>query len=109
MTILAEHITEGGLTQMAYQQEPNQIIYATRNDGELVALTYQRDQQVTAWHRHIFGGRFGNATITVTDFANSADGTRIVLTKADGNIQFLHPLHLLQEVSITSGATKRQT
>ena len=26
MTILAEHITEGGLTQIAYQQEPNQII-----------------------------------------------------------------------------------
>ena len=84
MTILAEHVTEGGLTQIAYQQEPNQIIYAVRNDGELVALTYQREQQVTAWHRHIFGGRFGNATITVTDFANIADGTRIVLTKADG-------------------------
>ncbi len=84
MTILAEHISEGGLTQIAYQQEPNQIVYATRNDGELVALTYQREQQVTAWHRHIFGGRFGNATITVTDFANIADGTRIVLTKSDG-------------------------
>ena len=84
MTILAEHITEGGLTQVAYQQEPNQIIYATREDGELVGLTYQREQQVTAWHRHIFGGRFGNATITVTDFANIANGTRIVLTKADG-------------------------
>ena len=84
MTILAEHISEGGLTQIAYQQEPNQIVYATRGDGELVGLTYQREQQVTAWHRHIFGGRFGNATITVTDFANIANGTRIVLTKADG-------------------------
>ena len=84
MTILAEHISEGGLTQIAYQQEPNQIVYATRGDGELVGLTYQREQQVTAWHRHIFGGRFGTATITVTDFANIVDGTRIVLTKADG-------------------------
>ena len=84
MTILAEHVTEGGLTQIAYQQEPNQIVYAVRGDGELAGLTYQREQQVTAWHRHIFGGRFGNATITVTDFANIANGTRIVLTKADG-------------------------
>jgi hypothetical protein len=67
MTILAEHISEGGLTQIAYQQEPNQIVYAVRGDGELAGLTYQREQQVTAWHRHIFGGRFGNATITVTD------------------------------------------
>ena len=84
MTILAEHISEGGLTQIAYQQEPNQIVYAVRGDGELVGLTYQREQQVTAWHRHIFGGRFGNATVTVTDFANIANGTRIVLTKANG-------------------------
>jgi hypothetical protein len=84
MTILAEHVTEGGLIQIAYQQEPNQIVYGARGDGELVGLTYQREQQVTAWHRHIFGGRFGNATITVTDYANIANGTRIVLTKADG-------------------------
>ena len=59
LTILAEHITEGGITQMGYQEEPLSIIYAVREDGELVALTYQRDQQVVAWHRHIFGGAFG--------------------------------------------------
>jgi hypothetical protein len=84
MTILAEHITEGGLTQVAYQQEPNQIIYAAREDGELVGLTYQREQQVTAWHRHIFGGRFGIATITVSDYANIANKTKLTLTKSDG-------------------------
>ena len=59
LTILAEHITKGGITQMAYQEEPLSIVYAVREDGELVALTYQRDQQVVAWHRHIFGGAFG--------------------------------------------------
>ena len=84
MTILAEHITEGGITQMAYQQEPNQIIWLVRGDGELIGFTYQREQQVTAWHRHIFGGKFGEATITVTDFANIADNTKIVLTKSNG-------------------------
>jgi len=60
MTILAEHITEGGVTQMAYQQEPNSILWMVRNDGQLIGFTYQRDQQVTAWHRHIFGGVFGS-------------------------------------------------
>ena len=84
MTILAEHITESGLTQIAYQQEPNQIVYAVRGDGELAGLTYQREQQVTAWHRHIFGGRFGVATITVSDYANITTGTKLTLTKSDG-------------------------
>jgi hypothetical protein len=63
MTILAEHISETGINEMSYQQEPNQIIWCVRQDGQLVGLTYQREQQVVAWHRHIFGGAFstGNA------------------------------------------------
>jgi hypothetical protein len=60
MTILAEHVTEGGLTQIAYQQEPNQIVYGVRGDGELVGLNLsKRTTSYSAWHRHIFGGRFG--------------------------------------------------
>ncbi len=84
LTILAEHVTSGGITQMAFQGEPLSILWCVRGDGELAALTYQREQEVVAWHRHIFGGRFGDATITVTDYANIADGSRLVLTKSDG-------------------------
>ncbi len=61
LTILAEHITEGGIVEMAYQEEPLAIIWCVRNDGELIALTYQREQEVVAWHRHIFGGAFGSS------------------------------------------------
>ena len=62
MTILAEHITEGGITQMAYQQEPNQIVWMVRADGQLIGFTYQREQQVTAWHRQVFGGSFNSGS-----------------------------------------------
>ena len=61
LTILAEHITEGGIVEMAYQEEPLAIIWCVRNDGELIALTYQREQEVVAWHRHVFGGAFGSS------------------------------------------------
>ena len=84
LTILAEHVTSGGITQMAFQGEPLSILWCVRGDGELAALTYQREQEVVAWHRHIFGGRFGAATITVSDYANIANGTRLLLTKSDG-------------------------
>ena len=59
LTILAEHISEGGIVEMAYQEEPLAIIWCVRNDGELVALTYQREQEVVARHRQVFGGAFG--------------------------------------------------
>ena len=57
LTILADHISESGLTDMAYQQEPHSIVWAVRNDGQLAGLTYNRLENVVAWHRHIFGGK----------------------------------------------------
>ena len=56
LTLLSEHITEGGLTQLAYVQEPDSILYGVRGDGALVALTYVPDQEVAAWSRIITDG-----------------------------------------------------
>ncbi|HIF06101.1 MAG TPA: hypothetical protein EYQ64_03890 [Gemmatimonadetes bacterium] len=56
MTILADHITLGGITRLAFQQEPNRLLWATLATGNLVCFTYERSQQVTAWHRHTLGG-----------------------------------------------------
>lgn len=47
-------------------------------------MTYLRDQQVVAWHRHKIGGVSGSCTITVSDYANIADGTTLTFTKSDG-------------------------
>jgi len=51
LTILAEHITSGGIADMAYQQEPDQIIWIPDGDGQLLGLTYERAEDVVGWHR----------------------------------------------------------
>ena len=56
LAILSEHITEGGIVDMAYQQEPDSIVWLVRSDGVLVGMTYERAQDVVGWHRHIIGG-----------------------------------------------------
>jgi len=84
MTILSEHITEGGITEFAYQQEPDSIVWAIRGDGVLLGLTYRREEQVVAWHKHVLGGRFGLAKITVSDYSNIAVGSTLTITKSDG-------------------------
>lgn len=78
LTLLAEHITVGGVTQIAYQQEPDSIIWAVRADGTLLGCTYQRDQDVVAWHRHIIGGSFGAGQAVVESIAviPNTDGSR---------------------------------
>ena len=85
MTLLSEHVSETGFSEMDVQQEPDNIVFAVRADGQLCGLTYRREEEVVAWHRHIVGGIAGACTITVSDYANIAVGTKLVLTKSDGN------------------------
>jgi hypothetical protein len=69
MTILAEHITDGGIDALAFQQEPDSIVWCVRADGTLLGLTYRREEQVVAWHKHTLGGVFGSGQAVVESIA----------------------------------------
>ena len=56
LTQLAENITEGGITKFAYQQEPFSTVWATVDDGNLIGLTYLRNEDVVGWHEHPLTG-----------------------------------------------------
>ena len=49
LTVLAEHITVSGITDMAYQQEPYSRLWCVRADGKMATLTLDRDEGVIAW------------------------------------------------------------
>lgn len=67
ITFLAEHITEGGVTRMAYTQVPDSLLYALRADGTLLMLTYEPSQEVVGWHRHLTNGKFLDIAIISED------------------------------------------
>lgn len=56
VTVFAEHVTRSRIVDMAYQQEPWAVLWACRGDGQLIGLTYNREQDVVAWHRHPMPG-----------------------------------------------------
>ena len=56
LTVLAEHITTGGVVSMCYQQEPESLLWAARDDGTLLSCTIEREQQVVGWSRHYTSG-----------------------------------------------------
>ena len=60
MTILAEHITESGIKEIALQQEPDNVVWIVLNDGTFVGMTYRREENVVAFHSHSLGGSFGS-------------------------------------------------
>lgn len=79
MTLLSQHITLGGIKEMAYQQEPHSVVWCVRNDGVIAAFTYERDQKALGWHRHIVGG-YSDSGAT----ANAIVESLCVIPAADG-------------------------
>lgn len=63
MTKLAEHITEGGIVNIAYQQQNDPILWAITGEGKLIGMTYEREENVIAWHRHVTEGEFESVAI----------------------------------------------
>jgi hypothetical protein len=73
LTILAQHLFEvETITEWAYAQHPDSIIWAIRSDGVLVGLTYQKEHDVFGWHHHDTQGTFESvSTIKDTEGTNA--------------------------------------
>lgn len=69
LTLLNDRVLTGGATQIAYQPEPDSVIWCVRNDGQLCSLTYQPEQNVVGWARHIVGGSFQGGDAVVESVA----------------------------------------
>jgi hypothetical protein len=57
LTLVSEHISRSGIVEMTYQTEPQSLLWCTLTDGTLICLTYERDQKVVGWSRHVLGGQ----------------------------------------------------
>nr|WP_287411365.1 hypothetical protein [Pseudodesulfovibrio sp.] len=104
LTILSEHITESGLTQMAYVQEPDSIVYGVRKDGVMVAMTYVPDQEVAAWSRILTDGIVEGVTSIYSD-RDKRDELWIVVRRVVRGVdrRFLEILEGDFDGSITNG------
>jgi len=75
LTILNDDITNSGINEFCYQQEPTSILWCVRDDGILAGLTYQRSENVVAWHRQKLGGTFGTTGYGIVESVASISGT----------------------------------
>lgn len=46
---LSRHLLESGVRSMAYQQDPNSMLWVVCNDGSIALLTYNSEQEVAGW------------------------------------------------------------
>lgn len=59
LTLLSRHLFRGHAIQSwCYAQEPDSLVYAVRDDGVLLTLTYNKEQEIYAWAKHDTQGEF---------------------------------------------------
>lgn len=82
ITIFSSHLFDGfQINDWAFQQVPNSILWAVRSDGNLVACTYLKEQQMLAWHRHdTENGTFENIA-TIPGVTSQEDDVYFVIER----------------------------
>ena len=69
LTLLADHLTVGGVYCMAYQKEPYSILWAAKNDGILLSLVIDKAQKVYAWNTHdLSGGKVRSMAVVPSEY-----------------------------------------
>ena len=68
ITQFSEHITEGGtIIDMAFQKQPDPVLWCVRSDGMLLACVYDQAQKVVAWSRMVTQGSVESVSVIYGD------------------------------------------
>ena len=82
LTIFAEHITGTGIVDWAYMDAPFPILWCATADGDLIGMTYDKEQKVIGWHKHPTNGEV--ESVCVIPGANQDELWMIVKRTIDG-------------------------
>lgn len=73
MTLRAEHVTEGGIVDIAFQNEPDPVLWCVTANGVLLGFSYNRQNQIAAWFRRTTDGLFES----VATLRSAGDADRV--------------------------------
>jgi hypothetical protein len=72
LSIMAAHLLEAGrIVDWTYAKAPDSIVWAVRDDGVLLGLTFQAEHQIAAWHKHTTQGKFKNVCAIPNGFEDA--------------------------------------
>lgn len=70
LTVLSNHLfVNSQIEQWAWSEEPWKLLWVLKTDGSLLALTYLKEQEVSAWTRHDTNGTFVSVC-SITESSN---------------------------------------
>lgn len=100
LSIFAPALIEGyTITDMAYAHYPYKCGFFIRSDGVLLGLTYVKEQEVSAWHRHDTDGEFESVAVTVESNANRVY-VSVKRTINGQTVRYIERLHIASSAAI---------
>ena len=63
LTLLAEHVTDEAIVDIALQKSPETVLWCVTADGVLLGLLYERNQEVAGWFRYVTAGAFESVAV----------------------------------------------
>jgi hypothetical protein len=71
LSLMSNHLFSNyEIIDLSYQQEPDSIVWAVRNDGVMLSMTYMKEQEVLAWAWHDTEGSFESVSTISGDGYN---------------------------------------
>jgi hypothetical protein len=83
LTVISEHIlrSHGGGVYSAYQQKPHSVFWVSNTDGTLSGMTFNKKQEVVAWHHHEISGADVGSIAVIPNENGSEDELWMVCTR----------------------------
>jgi hypothetical protein len=80
-TLVANHVTEGGVLVSAFNELPMPILWSVRADGQLLGLTLKPDSGTIGWHRHPFKNGVVEQVCVVPSSTNRLEDVYLVVKR----------------------------
>ena len=115
LTLVSEHITDGGIVEMAWQQRgwkgsyqsidlpsTKRILWLVRSDGVLLSFTYNFHELVAAWARHTWDGTVESVCVIP---GSQGDEVWIVVQRTINSVTKRYVEYLDPDYFVDSGIT----
>lgn len=96
VSIYAPHFFDGyTIDDWTFQRAPQPMVWAVRNDGVLLAMTYMPEQAVQAWHQHDTLDGLFESVCAIPESTNEDMVYAVIKRTVDGNTRrYIERLHV---------------
>lgn len=81
ISVTARHIFKPGVKAMAWQRDPNRVLWMVMQDGTLAGLTFMPKQEVFAFHRHPRTNAFFEDVAVIPSTSNGNDEVYFIVRR----------------------------